>query len=117
MAYGHSRYLLLPQIKEFSDYERLVLNEMAKGNLTPWFHMQILVTYFEGLAMLVKRGLMDMEVVEDLFANRIIWYWEAMKDIFYTRRSQLRDPKMYDSIEYLYNELKKREKQSATIAS
>jgi hypothetical protein len=109
MAYGNTRFLLLPQIKDFEDYQRLVLNERAKGNLEPWFHGQILITYFEGLAMLVKRGLIDSEMVEDLFANRINWYWEAFKDIAEMRRSQLRDPKMYDSVEYLYQALKQRQ--------
>ena len=109
MAYGHTRFLLLPQIKDFTDYQRLVLKERAEGNLEPWYHGQILITYFEGLAMLVKRGLIDIEMVEDLFANRINWYWDNFKAIAHTRRTQLRDPKMYDSVEYLYNELKKRE--------
>jgi hypothetical protein len=109
MAYVNMRFLLLPQIHAFEDYQRLVLDERAQGNLEPWFHGQILVTYFEGLAMLVKRGLIDIEMVEDLFANRINWFWGTFKDVALTRRNQLRDPKMYDSVEFLYDELKKRE--------
>ncbi len=29
--------------------------------------------FFEGIGVLVKKGLIDVELIEDLLANRIIW--------------------------------------------
>lgn len=110
MAYGNSRFLIQPQIHTFEEYDNIVLGERAKGNLEPWFSVQILITYFEGLGMLVKQGLINIDNVEDLFAGRIIWFWEAFGPICEIRRKQLGDPKMYDSIEYLYHEMKHRQR-------
>lgn len=113
MAYGNTRFRLIPQIKDFSDYQQKVLDERAKGNLEPWFNIQLIATYMEGLGMLVKRGLIDIELVEDLFSNRIKWYWENFfTTIGNIRRKQLNDMKLYDSAEYLYHELKQREQRS-----
>ncbi|MCW4040323.1 MAG: hypothetical protein NWE83_06195 [Candidatus Bathyarchaeota archaeon] len=114
IAYGNERFLILPQIQSFEDYQRLVLDERAKGNLDPWFYGQILITYFEGLGMLVKQGLINIDTVEDLFAGRIIWFWDSFGWICEMRRKQLGDPKLYDSIEYLYDVMKQRQ---ATIST
>ena len=111
MAYGNWRFLLSPKFRDFSDYQREVLDERAKGNLTPWYYGQIMITYLEGLGMLVKQGLINIELVEDLFAGRILWFWETFGPICEIRRKQIGDPNMYDSIEYLYNELKQREQE------
>ena len=64
------------------------------------------------LGMLVKKGLIDMDMVEDLFAGRIKWFWEGLLGPqVQTRREILKDQRYYDSIEYLYKEIKKREQQ------
>jgi hypothetical protein len=54
--------------------------------------------------------------VEDLFAGRILWFWETFGPICEIRRKQIGDPNMYDSIEYLYNKLKQREQQATTVS-
>lgn len=73
-------------------------------------------SFFEGLGVLVKKGLIDIELVEDLFSQRIIWYWEEMhlKSI-HDVREFTNDPTQYDSIEYLYNVMKQR--QQATVST
>jgi hypothetical protein len=70
---------------------------------------QMFITFFEGLGMLVKRGLIDIEMVEDLFSGRIIWYWETQVAPYVDKvRQNLNDPTQADSIEYLYNVMKQR---------
>ena len=32
--------------------------------------------FFEGIAVLVETGLLDIQLVENLFSRRIIWFWE-----------------------------------------
>jgi hypothetical protein len=68
-------------------------------------------TFFEGVGVLVKKGLIDIELVEDLLSQRIIWYWEHMMGprIDYVRKA-MDDPTQYDSIEYLYHEMKHRQR-------
>jgi hypothetical protein len=72
--------------------------------------------FFEGLGVLVKKGLIDIELVEDLLSQRIIWIWEHMigPNIGYIRKIT-DDPTQYDHIEYLYNLMKQRE-QSAAVS-
>jgi len=70
--------------------------------------------YFEGIAVLVETGLLDIKLVENLFSRRIIWFWERMETMFTFVRKRLDDPTQYDSIERLYHELKKREQQATT---
>jgi hypothetical protein len=68
-------------------------------------------TFFEGVGVLVKKGLIDIELVEDLLSQRIIWYWQHMMGprIDYVRKA-MDDPTQYDSIEYLYHEMKHRQR-------
>jgi hypothetical protein len=57
--------------------------------------------------MLVKNRFVDIRLVNDLLADRITWYWEMFKDIAEGSREKLNDPSLYDSTEFLYNEIKK----------
>jgi len=71
--------------------------------------------FFEGLGVFVKKGLIDIELVEDLFSQRIIWLWENLqKPTIMDTRKGTDDPTQYNSFEYLYNEMKKRLQQATT---
>lgn len=72
---------------------------------------------------MVRQGLVDVAIVEDLFSDRILWFWEdvvgpGMEDMRKAIDAQLAPgyrpsaKQMYDSIEYLYNEIKKRQQTS-----
>jgi len=67
-------------------------------------------TFFEGLGVQVKKWLVDIELAEDLFSRRIIWHWEHHLPLFQTARKRANDPTQYDSIEYLYNLMKHRQR-------
>jgi hypothetical protein len=57
----------------------------------------------------VKKGLLDITFVEDLFSRRIIWWWEQHRSTYEENRKILNDSNLYDSLEYLYNLMKQRE--------
>jgi hypothetical protein len=64
-------------------------------------------TFFEGLGILVKRGLLDVTIVEDLLSQRIIWYWEdVLKPLRGGIRQVTKDPNEWEHIEYLYHTIK-----------
>ena len=75
-----------------------------------------LYQYFEGLAVLVEEGLIDIDLVKNLFSRRIIWFWERMEELSLFIRQHLKDPTQYDSLERLYYILKQREQQAADFA-
>jgi hypothetical protein len=113
-AYGSFRFLYMPDVKDYEDYlQKYSIRNGDSNNLEPWVQGNLLSTYFEGLGVLVKKGLIDVDLVEDLFSRRIEWFWETFSPLIPLARNRQNDPKLYDSIEYLYNEIKKRQQQRA----
>jgi len=86
----------------------------ADVDIDAYSNLQILHNFYEGIGILVKRNLINISMVEDLFSQRIIWHWERFNHAFIAARELTEDPTQYDSIEYLYNELKKRQQQATT---
>ena len=66
--------------------------------------------FFEGIGLLAKRKLIDMSLVDDLFSSIVKLTWEKTAPIVKGRREQLKAPSYGEWFEYLYNELKKRER-------
>jgi hypothetical protein len=64
--------------------------------------------FFEGIGILLKRKLIDIDLVDDMFTSPIKWSWEKMKDITLEARKVRNQPEIFEWFEYLYNELKKR---------
>jgi hypothetical protein len=63
-------------------------------------------TYFTGIGVLVKRGLIDKELVNDLMGDIVVRFWEKNEDYIYFIR-ELRDwPTLGEHFEYLYGVMK-----------
>jgi hypothetical protein len=73
----------------------------------------ILITFFEGLGVLVAKELIDISLVEDILSQSVIWYWDHIKPIAFEARRRLNDPTQYDHFEYLYHEMKHRQRSRA----
>ncbi len=63
-------------------------------------------TFYERIEMLVNRGLIDVEIVDDLMSGCILQYWEKIKPINDVWRERFKWPQSYEWLEYLYNEIK-----------
>ena len=63
---------------------------------------------WENVGVLVKRKLVDISLVADLF--NVSFRWEKLKPWVEETRRRYNSPKVYEWFEYLYNEVKKREK-------
>jgi hypothetical protein len=70
-----------------------------------------LVNYFEGLGILVKRKLIDIDLVYDFLGSDINMIWEKLKPIIEGERKKRNYPPL--NCEYFYNEMKKREQKLA----
>jgi hypothetical protein len=64
--------------------------------------------FFEGIGILLKRKLIDIELVDDMFTSPIKWSWEKYKDVVLETRKVENQPEIFEWFEYLYNEMKKR---------
>ena len=93
---------------EWTDLEDF-MEKYGPGNPDAFADQLTMNHFFDGLGVLVKKGLIDISLVRDLFSQRIIWFWERNKDTFYELRIFTGDPTQYYHIEYLYHELKKLE--------
>lgn len=70
--------------------------------------------YFEALGILLKRKLIQQDLVRDLFAIRL--RWEKLWPIINSLREELDEPGLFIFFEYLYNEEKKyRESMAKTL--
>jgi hypothetical protein len=116
-AYGNLRYKYYEDAYEHrmsgADYLK---KYGAAGDSDAYADHMTIWAFFEGIGVLVKKDLIDVELVEDLFSRRIIWIWEhfiqpALSDI----RKESDDPNQWDSFEYLYNVMKQHEQQTTAI--
>jgi len=87
------------EYKDFDDYEKQY----------GWAEAIAIGTFFEGAGLLLKRKLVDIKLVDDLFTTPVKLSWKGMKPIVYDSRKHWNSPAAFEWFEYLYNELKKRE--------
>ncbi len=72
--------------------------------------------FFEGIGVLLKRNLLDIEMVDDLLGHSIKLTWEKMGPIEKETRKRWDDPRTFDDFEYLYDELMKHYEQHHELA-
>jgi hypothetical protein len=63
--------------------------------------------YLEGVGLLVKRGQIDIHLVDDLMSSLIIDYWRSHSRIMLEQRRRQNIPQIAEWTEYLYNEIMK----------
>jgi hypothetical protein len=69
-----------------------------------WFSV---LSFFDGVGVLLKRKLIDIALIDDLLATAIRYIWEKMGPFEIESRKRLNQPRAWDDFEYLYNELMK----------
>lgn len=67
-----------------------------------------LASFYEGIGVLVKRKIIDLELVYDLMASLILTSWESMKPIILRMRENADDESQYQGFEYVYERIKAR---------
>ena len=103
---------------DYSSYEDF--NEKYRtGDQRTWSEWQSVASFFNGLGVLLKNGMIDIVLVEELFSNITFVTWVQMEPIISEWRKgderfsgYVRSQKyeFYSGFEYLYNELVKRDK-------
>ena len=66
--------------------------------------------HYEGIAVLVKRGLIDSDLVYDLMYDSIAGFWNKFEPIIVAIREEY-SPKTFEDLEYLKNEMLRLKKQ------
>jgi hypothetical protein len=65
--------------------------------------------FYEGIGVLAKRKLIDMDLVDDLFITPITQTWKRMEPWVEGWRELSKSPSFGEWFEYVYNEMNKRE--------
>ena len=85
--------------QEWEDYEDYV----AKYGYGP----TLFGLYLEGVGLLVKRGEIDIELVDDLMSSLVISFWRSHGPVMLEMRKKRNLPQISEYTEYLYNEIMK----------
>ena len=64
-----------------------------------------LAVLFEGLGVLLEKGLIDIELVDSLFGPSLDTLWEPIRPFIYNTREALKQPFMFSHFEYLHDKL------------
>jgi len=71
-------------------------------------------TLFEGLGVLLQKGLIDIELVDSLFGPSLDTIWDPIRPVIYRTRESLKQPFMFSHFEYLHDRLSDYEKRHAS---
>ena len=112
-VYGDYRYKVCAKLNnDPDDISRIAVESLFESyNPEIWMPIQTLAQYFEGISILVQKKLLDIDTVERLLSGRLLWYWECTETFIRHVREKINDPIMYQDLEILANEMKKRKTQ------
>jgi hypothetical protein len=91
--------------EDFKDFWEKYGPETNNEAFSKWDSVE---TYIKGVGVLVKRKLIDPDLVKDLMGTGIILHWEKFGSVIKEIRRRYW-PHAYEWYEDLYNEMKKRE--------
>lgn len=70
--------------------------------------------FFEGIGVFLKKKIVDVNLVDELFSVSLKFMYERLKPIIDSNRQRFNDPRVFEHFEYLYDEMKKREQNLQT---
>jgi hypothetical protein len=87
---------------DYTDYDD------ANEKLTPESRRSArsLFVFFEGIGVLVNRGLIEPSLIDDLMSSMVISFWEKWRNYYIEYRIRRNAPMVAEWIEYLYNTIK-----------
>jgi len=97
--------ILQAQFKDYDDFVKKYGEPISKNEVSLSFIM--IGSFYEQIGVLLKKGLVDIDVMIDLFPIEIMW--EKLKPLVEGMRKQTNVPGYFEWFEYLYNEIKKRQ--------
>jgi hypothetical protein len=65
-------------------------------------------TFFESIGGLVEKKLIDIDLIDGILAQAVVMTWRMYEQIIMGDRERFQTPSMWNSFEYLYNEINKR---------
>jgi len=112
--YGKIRYEISPLChdspEEFAQFVKQ--HEHEKFNPEFWAPIHQMSMFYEGVAVLVRKNLIDIDMVESLLADRLVWYWNLVKIAMRDDRTY-QGPQLFANFEWLNDEMLRRKQKAA----
>lgn len=100
------------QFEDYEDFARKYGPFTSQNPISiPFFKV---AWFFNGIGVLLKRGLADPRMVDDLFGYMVIWSWELMRPLVEGERKQFAQPRSLEWFEFLHAEMKRRHQEQAS---
>jgi len=81
-----------------------------RTNLEAYISLTSILWYFEGVGVLLKNRLVNINLIDALYSDRYVRFWEKFEPILQDLREDFDNPNYYQNGEYLHDELKKHQK-------
>jgi len=91
------------EFKDYSDFEKRYGSFLSEN--PEQIALTAVINHFEAVGYLMQRGMIDTGLV-DLMPVSIAW--KKIKPIVEGFREQVQSPRLYETFEYLHNEMKRR---------
>lgn len=86
--------------EDYDDWER-----KYESNVDALSLRATIGAYFEGMGVLIERGLIDPTLVDDLMSSPILMYWRKFEPVIHEARRRSGYPQRAEYQEYLYNQI------------
>jgi hypothetical protein len=92
---------------EWKDFDDYLEKYGPSTNINAFASYTSTCAFFEGIGVLVKNKLVELELVEELMYSPICMMWEKTEEITKGFREHYDSPDFWEWYEYLYDELQK----------
>ncbi|MCW4051952.1 MAG: hypothetical protein NWE78_01920 [Candidatus Bathyarchaeota archaeon] len=76
-------------------------------NPDAWAKFVSVWAYYEGMGTLVKKNLINVEIIPEILAIAIVDFWEKIQPVASKYSQQLRRPQAFDGVELLYHKIRR----------
>jgi hypothetical protein len=96
---------------DFHDYDSALA--ITGGERHLWTY---LFSFYDQVGVLLRRGLIEFDLVDDLLGNSTRQLWEKVVPVIHEARERS-DPRLYEHFEFLYDEMTRRTAPAAFTSS
>jgi len=104
----HKRWMEAVYVIQNADlFDSEGLPKFLTGDIGTYVEITSLCSFFEGVGLLIKKKLIDIDLVAELMSTPIFLVWEKVEKFVKKIRVILGRPQIYEWFEYLYNEIQR----------
>jgi hypothetical protein len=93
---------------EYQSFEEWTKKYSSTADRETWASWARVGRFFDGVGILVRRGLIDVDLVIDELRELILFSWDKMRPWVYGVRLEMKSPHTWENFEYLAEEARKR---------